>query len=1312
MNLETDAVSDRNSNHANQYSFLEKPFHLLTPEEKLAERELFLSSGRSSKRKKHKPVCSFNKPPVPQRVPSGRPLPKSTSGVYLPSSDPVPSFKSTPPQPKARKNICHEDPRKQQETIVPRKTRIRKAFLTDGSLSMVSEGTVTAFDGFTYEVTYDDPDYEIEYLTEKEIRDCFIESEEDLRLPRLDTSDNSWGSIDLDARSVGSGINLLAGILYDHEFLSGERRQAKVEVVRALALPCVGVFGTCSTYVKVKLGEQSHTTEVRQFTDAPQWNTEFALEISQLDIERTPGIVFEVWNHNLFGSDKSVGEVVLKWALANGEVQTLALSDAAAEGNPELLVCCSITEAKEEAGKECSRIVQLEESPTGDSSSTSLQQDQFDQFCGTEPIQEKAFSLDISHPCAVVTWLHPPAHNNVLPSFSRVSGMPYLLCVVECGENISDSPRNLYLILHFGLLKEQTAVARNTSNPIWNQVFLLDSLDDQHREEQLDFDLYLVDSSERHRVLGTASLQLSKVTNGELISLDMHINSSTPEQAITQRKAQLKVRVFSAVSQEHSIKMKNFLVQRMGRKQLLSTVQKPALSMIKDDDIQLRNNAATKIQHEAIRFLLRQVLWRLVQKEAETDSPYNRYKGFLVKRGNQDNASRPLPRTGSAPQGKQLTFARAQPEFQHLKEIKLSYDDSQMKALSNGIVPNSQNRAFGRRGRRTDRKDMHSDFKLQMSSIHIQRIFRGFLVRKILTECWTKANTIIIQRVARGFLTRQRLKNGRELFNAAVKIQALVRGAVHRSKFAFYSKASNEALDQLFLADSNIKRLYISNRKILYKIYTCYTTFPEPEMTKAAVVQFAQDFGFFQRLCSKTSLDALLGVGVDVDLTVSFEQFVKLLVQTAIYFGQNIPNSSGAPGQMKNEISRSKGDCLGAGFRLSLLLQYMDGTNGKRKCGETIKKHGKGPLSLFFYLESEGLVSEETAQTFQFSFGNEMKHLQSPRKHHRPNSSQGNSSIPCQDQPLFRANSMKKPQLSIKSKSLPKGNIAVPKCASPNCFGANSDSPRISRPDQTFSQSSRMKPPSTLKLKSKSPSKGSVPTPKRISASCTSEKSESPRRAKVTKSFEALICTNQQEFEQQNIVTPFLRSIEELENSPEGTPEKESRIPLGNRSRLSKNGKGPNEKPPVNRQIGPRTSFGEPERPLLPKDSGDSKHRKVKSVDRKAAPKCNPSSGPELGHPSKTKRTHSYSDAKKPKPIIQDPNFTSQCASTGEVTSTKEKASKRGLEFGAKGLSGRTISKPSHVSQASPVLGNGKSGKKPSMATTVPTTRLSVLGDV
>ena len=42
---------------------------------------------------------------------------------------------------------------------------------------MVSEGTVTAFDGFTYEVTYDDPDYEIEYLTEKEIRDCFIESE-------------------------------------------------------------------------------------------------------------------------------------------------------------------------------------------------------------------------------------------------------------------------------------------------------------------------------------------------------------------------------------------------------------------------------------------------------------------------------------------------------------------------------------------------------------------------------------------------------------------------------------------------------------------------------------------------------------------------------------------------------------------------------------------------------------------------------------------------------------------------------------------------------------------------------------------------------------------------------------------------------------------------------------------------------------------------------------------------------------------------------------------------------------------------------
>jgi len=66
-------------------------------------------------------------------------------------------------------------------TIVPRKTRVRKpifeGFGYERKFATVVEGTVTALYGSTYEVTYDDPDYDIEYLSEKEIRDCFIESE-------------------------------------------------------------------------------------------------------------------------------------------------------------------------------------------------------------------------------------------------------------------------------------------------------------------------------------------------------------------------------------------------------------------------------------------------------------------------------------------------------------------------------------------------------------------------------------------------------------------------------------------------------------------------------------------------------------------------------------------------------------------------------------------------------------------------------------------------------------------------------------------------------------------------------------------------------------------------------------------------------------------------------------------------------------------------------------------------------------------------------------------------------------------------------
>jgi len=98
-----------------------------------------------------------------------------------------------------------------------------------------------------------------------------------------------------------------------------------VAVFSASGLPKMDFIGSADPYVKLVVGDHAEQTAIKFFTLTPVWDQLFCFPLNVNISRRTPGIKFEVWDHDNFKYDDFIGKTVLPWSDINGTVQELPL---------------------------------------------------------------------------------------------------------------------------------------------------------------------------------------------------------------------------------------------------------------------------------------------------------------------------------------------------------------------------------------------------------------------------------------------------------------------------------------------------------------------------------------------------------------------------------------------------------------------------------------------------------------------------------------------------------------------------------------------------------------------------------------------------------------------------------------------------------------------------------------------------------------------------------------------------------------------------------------------------------------------------
>jgi len=185
------------------------------------------------------------------------------------------------------------------------------------------------------------------------------------------------------------------------------------------------------------------------------------------------------------------------------------------------------------------------------------------------------------------------------------------------------------------------------------------------------------------------------------------------------------------------------------------------------------------------------------------------------------------------------------------------------------------------------------------------------------------------------------------------RLQALARGVAarkHLCQFLLRPEIQMDKIKKQLQDDVPTRQLLLGNRKALSTIYQGYMIYPEQSMTKSTFVKFSRQFHIMPKLLPQRDLEDLIDIlclqnHTSADDLLSFEEFMLMILFIAHSFvsvDEILLNANDRLCLM-NQISA----------KLSILLQKMDDSGGKRAVSTATRNHNHIPA--FIYMNSSNL---------------------------------------------------------------------------------------------------------------------------------------------------------------------------------------------------------------------------------------------------------------------------------------------------------------------------------------------------------------------